>query len=125
MNPIDQAKELMELHGNTSPRWALGKINNYRVESLIDEVGGYPLAEDDSAYCIANCWSGASAPRMHVAIRNAAFIVAAHNAVPSLCQTILDQEKEIDTLTTKQKKLMTDEFAARKKYEDYLANISD
>jgi hypothetical protein len=36
-----------------------------------------------------------------------------------------DQEKEIDTLTTKQKKLMTDEFAARKKYEDYLANISD
>ena len=36
-----------------------------------------------------------------------------------------DQEKEIDTLTTKQKKLMTDEFTARKKYEDYLANISD
>jgi hypothetical protein len=36
-----------------------------------------------------------------------------------------DQEKEIDTLTTKQKKLMSDEFAARKKYEDYLANISD
>jgi hypothetical protein len=36
-----------------------------------------------------------------------------------------DQEKEIDTLTTKQKKLMTDEFAARKMYEDYLANISD
>mgnify|MGYP000378817614 CR=1 FL=1 len=36
-----------------------------------------------------------------------------------------DQEKEIDTLTTKQKKLMNDEFAARKKYEDYLANISD
>jgi hypothetical protein len=38
---------------------------------------------------------------------------------------LADQEKEIDTLTTKQKKLMTDEFAARKKYEDYLANISD
>jgi hypothetical protein len=36
-----------------------------------------------------------------------------------------DQEKEIDTLTTKQKTLMTDEFAARKKYEDYLSNISD
>jgi len=36
-----------------------------------------------------------------------------------------DQEKEIDGLTTKQKKLMTDEFAARKKYEDYLANITD
>jgi hypothetical protein len=36
-----------------------------------------------------------------------------------------DQEKEIDTLTAKQKKLMADEFAARKKYEDYLANISD
>ncbi|HEV3439610.1 MAG TPA: DUF4139 domain-containing protein [Gemmata sp.] len=36
-----------------------------------------------------------------------------------------DQEKEIDTLTTKQKKLMSDEFAARKKYEDYLANISE
>jgi hypothetical protein len=36
-----------------------------------------------------------------------------------------DQEKEIDTLTTKQKKLMDDEFKARKKYEDYLANISD
>jgi hypothetical protein len=33
------------------------------------------------------------------------------------------QEKEIDTLTAKQKKLMTDEFAARKKYEDYLSNI--
>jgi hypothetical protein len=36
-----------------------------------------------------------------------------------------DQEKEIDALTAKQKKLMSDEFAARKKYEDYLANISD
>jgi len=35
------------------------------------------------------------------------------------------QEKEIDGLTAKQKKLMTDEFAARKKYEDYLSNISD
>jgi hypothetical protein len=36
-----------------------------------------------------------------------------------------DQEKEIDGLTNKQKKLMGDEFASRKKYEDYLANISD
>jgi len=36
-----------------------------------------------------------------------------------------DQEKEIDLLTAKQKKLMDDEFAARKKYDDYLANISD
>ena len=36
-----------------------------------------------------------------------------------------DQEKEIDALTAKQKKLMGDEFTARKKYEDYLANISD
>jgi hypothetical protein len=38
---------------------------------------------------------------------------------------LADQEKEIDALTTKQKKLVTDEFTARKKYEDYLANISD
>jgi hypothetical protein len=38
---------------------------------------------------------------------------------------LADQEKEIDALTTRQKKLMTDEFAARKKYEDYLTNISD
>jgi hypothetical protein len=36
-----------------------------------------------------------------------------------------DQEKEIDGLTAKQKSLMTDEFSARKKYEDYLANLSD
>ena len=36
-----------------------------------------------------------------------------------------DQEKEIDALTSKQKKLMTDEFASRKKYDDFLANISD
>ncbi|MBA4191174.1 MAG: DUF4139 domain-containing protein, partial [Planctomycetaceae bacterium] len=36
-----------------------------------------------------------------------------------------DQEKEIDTLTAKQKKLMDDEFKARKKYDDYLANIGD
>ena len=36
-----------------------------------------------------------------------------------------DQEKEIDSLTAKQKALMGDEFAARKKYEDYLANITD
>ena len=36
-----------------------------------------------------------------------------------------DQEKEIDALTSKQKKFMTDEFAAKKKFEDYLANISD
>jgi hypothetical protein len=38
---------------------------------------------------------------------------------------LADQEKEIDALTAKQKKLMDDEFKARKKYEDYLANISD
>jgi hypothetical protein len=36
-----------------------------------------------------------------------------------------DQEKEIDALTTRQKQLMADEFAAKKKYEDYLANLSD
>jgi hypothetical protein len=36
-----------------------------------------------------------------------------------------DQEKEIDILTDKQKKDMSEEFKARKKYEDYLANISD
>jgi K+/H+ antiporter YhaU regulatory subunit KhtT len=36
-----------------------------------------------------------------------------------------DQEKEIDALTAKQKSLMTDEFKARKKYEDYLSNITD
>src|SRR5579883_895791 len=38
---------------------------------------------------------------------------------------LADQEKEIDALTAKQKKLMGDEFAAKKKYEDYLSNISD
>jgi hypothetical protein len=36
-----------------------------------------------------------------------------------------DQEKEIDALTAKQKKLMGEEFTARKTYEDYLANLSD
>ncbi len=36
-----------------------------------------------------------------------------------------DQEKEIDALTAKQKAFVTDEFKARKKYEDYLANITD
>ena len=36
-----------------------------------------------------------------------------------------DQEKEIDALTAKQKKLMADEFAAKKAYEDFLANLSD
>ncbi len=36
-----------------------------------------------------------------------------------------DQEKELDTLTDKQKKLMGDEFAARKSYEDYLTGLSD
>jgi hypothetical protein len=36
-----------------------------------------------------------------------------------------DQEKEIDALTARQKQLMADEFAAKKKYEDYLANLSD
>ena len=38
---------------------------------------------------------------------------------------LTDQEKEIDALTAKQKKLMADEFEARKKYDDFLANISD
>ncbi|MBA4067267.1 MAG: DUF4139 domain-containing protein, partial [Isosphaera sp.] len=38
---------------------------------------------------------------------------------------LADQEKEIDTLTDAQKKLMDSEFKARKRYEDYLANISD
>ena len=36
-----------------------------------------------------------------------------------------DQEKEIDTLTAKQKKLMGDEFAAKKSFENYLANLTD
>ncbi|MFO0824696.1 MAG: hypothetical protein U0792_16525 [Gemmataceae bacterium] len=36
-----------------------------------------------------------------------------------------DQEKEIDALTAKQKKLMDDEFKTRKAYDDFLANISD
>src|SRR5207244_447865 len=36
-----------------------------------------------------------------------------------------DQEKEIDSLTAKQKKLMTDEFQTRKKFDDYLAALSD
>jgi len=36
-----------------------------------------------------------------------------------------DQEKEIDGLTAKQKKLMADEFAAKKSFEDYLANLTD
>ncbi len=36
-----------------------------------------------------------------------------------------DQEKEIDTLTAKQKELMGAEFSAKKQLEDYLANLSD
>jgi hypothetical protein len=36
-----------------------------------------------------------------------------------------DQEKEIDALTAKQKKLMEDEFASRKAFEDYLAKLTD
>ncbi len=36
-----------------------------------------------------------------------------------------DQEKEIDALTAKQKKLMGEEFTAKKKFEDYLANLSE
>ena len=36
-----------------------------------------------------------------------------------------DQEKEIDGLTAKQKQLMGDEFAAKKSFDDYLANLSD
>ena len=35
-----------------------------------------------------------------------------------------DQEKEIDALTDRQKRLMADEFAARKAYEDYLAGLT-
>jgi hypothetical protein len=35
------------------------------------------------------------------------------------------QEKEIDLLTTKQKKLMDEEFSSRKKFDDYLAGITD
>ncbi|MBA4192387.1 MAG: DUF4139 domain-containing protein [Planctomycetaceae bacterium] len=36
-----------------------------------------------------------------------------------------DQEKEIDLLTARQKKIMDEEFKARGKYDDFLANISD
>jgi hypothetical protein len=36
-----------------------------------------------------------------------------------------DQEKEIDALTAKQKKLMSEEFEARKKVDHFLANLSD
>ena len=51
--------------------------------------------------------------------------IKAQDRVLAEGKKLSDQEKEIDTLTARQKKLMTDEFAARKKYEDYLANISD
>jgi len=40
-------------------------------------------------------------------------------------QKLSDQEKEIDTLTAKQKAGMTAEFASKKTFEDYLANLSD
>lgn len=36
-----------------------------------------------------------------------------------------DQEKEIDSLTAKQKDLMQKEFAARKQYEEFLATVTD
>jgi hypothetical protein len=36
-----------------------------------------------------------------------------------------DQEKEIDGLTAKQKNLMSEEFAAKKSLDDYLANLTD
>ncbi len=36
-----------------------------------------------------------------------------------------EQEKEIDSLTAQLKKLMEAEFETRKKYDDFLANISD
>lgn len=36
-----------------------------------------------------------------------------------------DQEKEVDALTAREKQHTAAEFAARKKYEDFLANISD
>ena len=36
-----------------------------------------------------------------------------------------DQEKEIDGLTARQKKLMEEEFKTRQAYETYLANLSD
>jgi hypothetical protein len=36
-----------------------------------------------------------------------------------------DQEKELDALMAKIKKLTDDEFQARKRYDDFLANISD
>jgi hypothetical protein len=35
------------------------------------------------------------------------------------------QEAEIDALTEQQKKLMSEEFAARKRYEEYLANLTE
>jgi len=35
------------------------------------------------------------------------------------------QEKEIDALTARQKKLMDDEFQSRKKYDNFLANLSE
>ena len=36
-----------------------------------------------------------------------------------------DQEKEIDSLTARQKQLMADEFAAKKAFEDFLATLTD
>ena len=36
-----------------------------------------------------------------------------------------EQEKEIDALMDRQKKLSQDEFAARQKYEEFLMNLSD
>ena len=39
-------------------------------------------------------------------------------------KTLEDQEKEMDDLQAKLKKLHADEATARKAYDDYLANLS-
>ena len=37
---------------------------------------------------------------------------------------LAEQEREIDGLTAREKELMASEFAARKTFEDFLANLS-
>lgn len=63
--------------------WIVGP-NNTRVESWMDAPGEPPLARDsDVPFCIANCYSGAAAPRPKIGAKNAEFIAHARQDLPA------------------------------------------
>ncbi len=109
------------------------------AENIIEDMGdGLDLAKLTEALTIKGVWDNslrelnqivADLQRLNLdqdrIRKNLATTPKEAEVYQTYLKKLSDQEKEIDVLTAKQKKLMGEEFAAKKKFEDHLANLSE